>query len=67
MINLIVNGKQKSLDTPMTLLELLETLGVKSKFVAIGYNGSVVDKGCLGEILIGDGDVLEVVKPVGGG
>ncbi|MBD47704.1 MAG: thiamine biosynthesis protein ThiS [Dehalococcoidia bacterium] len=51
----------------MTLLELLETLGVKSKFVAIGYNGSVVDKGCLGEILIGDGDVLEVVKPVGGG
>jgi|TARA_B100002003_G_C13712942_1_gene357594 thiamine biosynthesis protein ThiS len=51
----------------MTLLELLEKLGVKSKFVAIGYNGSVVDKGCLDTILIGDGDVLEVVKPVGGG
>jgi|TARA_B100000586_G_scaffold251181_1_gene210199 thiamine biosynthesis protein ThiS len=51
----------------MTLLELLEKLGVKSKFVAIGYNGSVVDKGCLDAILIGDGDVLEVVKPVGGG
>jgi len=67
VINLIVNGKRKSLDTPMTLLELLEKLGVKSKFVAIGYNGSVVDKGCLDAILIGDGDVLEVVKPVGGG
>ena len=67
MINLIVNGKQKELDSPVTLLELLEKLGVKSKFVAIGHNGSVVDKDCLDAIFIRDGDVLEVVKPVGGG
>jgi len=67
VINLTVNGKQKELDSSMTLLELLDELGVKSKFVAIGYNGSVVDKGMLGSILVGDGDVLEVVKPVGGG
>ncbi len=67
MINLIVNGKRKSLENPMTLSELLKKLGVKSKFVAIGYNGSVVDKACLDAIFIGDGDVLEVVKPVGGG
>jgi thiamine biosynthesis protein ThiS len=67
MINLILNGKRKELDSPITLLALLETLGVKSKFIAIGYNGSVVDKDCLDSIFIGDGDVLEVVKPVGGG
>ena len=67
MIMLTVNGKPRQLPAPIGLTEFLQLLEVKSQFVAVGYNGEVVDKGEFGRIVLHEGDVLEIVRPVGGG
>ena len=46
---------------------LLKSLQVKSKFVAVGYNGTVIEKSELAKIVLKDGDIVEIVRPVGGG
>ncbi len=67
MINLTVNGKPRQTSAPVTLSEFLKTLSIKSQFVAVGYNGEVLDKEDFGRVMLKDGDVLEIVRPVGGG
>ena len=67
MIRLMVNGKVTELPASTALMEFLQSLGVKSQFVAVGYNGEVIDKKDFGRIVLYEGDVLEIVRPVGGG
>jgi len=67
MINLTVNGKPRTLDEATDLSAFLASFGINLKFIAIGYNGQVVKKERFSEIVLQDGDVLEVVRPVGGG
>ncbi len=67
MISLMVNGKPRELPAPMGLQEFLRLLDVRSQFVAVGYNGEVLDKKDFDRIVLREGDVLEIVRPVGGG
>ena len=67
MITLTVNGKPRELKQPTTLLQFLKDLGIDSKFVAVAYNGTVLQKDEFPNVTLGQGDVLEVVRPVGGG
>ena len=67
MINLVVNGKPHELQGPTGLLEFLESLEIKTQFIAVGYNGEVIEKENFGLIELSNGDVLEIVRPVGGG
>jgi thiamine biosynthesis protein ThiS len=45
----------------------LTSLGIDFKYVAVGYNGEVVKKEVFADVCLLDGDVLEIVRPVGGG
>ena len=67
MISLTVNGKPRELETSQDLVSFLESFGVNLQHVAVGYNGVVLEKQSFPEILLKEGDVLEIVKPVGGG
>jgi sulfur carrier protein len=67
VITLTVNGKPRSLEGSPDLLSFLESYGVNLRHVAVGYNGVVLEKGKYPSILLREGDVLEIVKPVGGG
>jgi sulfur carrier protein len=67
MIKLIVNGKPREVDGSSDLVSFLQGYGVNLEHVAVGYNGVVLEKEKFPEILLKEGDVLEVVKPVGGG
>ena len=67
MITLTVNGKPRELDGPTPLLELLRTSGVNLQFVAVCYNGDVLDRDQFPRITLNEGDQVEVVRPVGGG
>ena len=67
MITLTVNGKPRELDGPTPLLELLRASGVNLQFVAVWYNGDVLDKDQFPRITLDEGDQVEVVRPVGGG
>ena len=67
MITLTVNGKPRDLDGPTPLLDLLRSSGVNLQFVAVCYNGEVLDREQFPQIVLGQGDQVEVVRPVGGG
>ena len=67
MINLMVNGKSRPIETSVDLETYLASFGFNLKFVAVGYNGDVVKKDEFAGLTLKDGDVLEIVRPVGGG
>ena len=67
MINLMVNGKPRSIEESIQLEAYLLSFGVKLDHVAVGYNGEVIKKDEFARVHLIDGDVLEIVRPVGGG
>ena len=67
MIRLMVNGKARSLEESTDLESYLVSFDVNMEHVAVGYNGEVVKKDKFPAVRLRDGDVLEIVRPVGGG
>ena len=67
MITLTVNGKLRNVDGSVDLVNFLLSYDVNLQHVAVGYNGIVLEKEKYPEVLLKDGDVLEIVRPVGGG
>ena len=67
MISLTVNGEKESFEGPTALFALLDARQVERKMVAIGYNGQVVHRDDWGEVLLDEGDVVDIVQMVGGG
>ena len=67
MIDLIVNGKSRPVEDSIDLETYLLSFGLNLQFVAVGYNGEVVKKESFADLKLKDGDVLEIVRPVGGG
>lgn len=67
MINLKVNGKSREVEENLNLQSYLSSFDVNLRFVAVGYNGEVIKKERFPEIVLKNGDVLEIVRPVGGG
>ena len=66
-VNLTVNGKSRELEDSQKLLAFLDGLGVNLNFIAVAYNGEVLDKDDFSNVTLNEGDVLEIVRPVGGG
>jgi len=67
VIKLTVNGKPRELAGPTGLVAFLESVGVNVQFVAVARNGDVLSREDYAGVTLQDGDVLEVVRPVGGG
>ena len=67
MITLQINGRRVELDGPTTLLTYLERLGVSARAVAVELNGVIIDRSAYEEAQLDDGDIVEIVRMVGGG
>jgi glycine oxidase len=67
MISLTINGKPRELDKETPLPDLLRSLDVNPRLVAVGLNGEVVPKNEYADTVLRDGDVVEIVRMVGGG
>jgi len=67
MIQVTVNGAAHRFDTPVNVRAVLEKLEVAGRKVAVERNGEIVPKSLHQEILVQDGDHLEIVIAVGGG
>lgn len=62
-----LNGKPHDLAGTPTIVQLIGTLSVKADQVAVAVNGEVVTRREWPETRVRDGDVVEVVRAVGGG
>ena len=67
MIALKINGKPVLLDGPASVLAYLEGLGVSPRAVAVEHNGVIIERDAYASTVLGDGDVVEIVRMVGGG
>jgi thiamine biosynthesis protein ThiS len=67
MIGVQVNGRRVELEAPIGLLAYLEKLGVNPRAVAVEHNGVIIDRSRYAEAKLDDGDVVEIVRMVGGG
>ncbi len=67
MINITVNGDTQRHAEPLMLSELLHSMALADKKIAVERNGEIVPKSVHGSLLVGDGDRLEIVVAVGGG
>jgi len=66
MIALQVNGRRVELAGPTPLLAYLETLGVSPRAVAVEHNGVIIERSSYEKTKLDDGDVVEIVRMVGG-
>jgi sulfur carrier protein len=67
MISLQINGRRVELEAPITLLAYLERLGVSPRTVAVEHNGVIIERSRYTDATLDDGDVVEIVRMVGGG
>ncbi|MGG4605042.1 sulfur carrier protein ThiS [Paenalcaligenes sp. Me131] len=66
-MNITLNGETRPLQTPCTVLELLQELDYVGKRIAVEINGDIVPKSQHATHQLNDGDQLEIVVAVGGG
>ncbi|HZP25469.1 MAG TPA: sulfur carrier protein ThiS [Dehalococcoidia bacterium] len=67
MISATVNGSPRSLPDGLTVAGFVATLPQRQRFVAVARNGDVVPKERWPQVTIQEGDIIEVVRMVGGG
>jgi sulfur carrier protein len=67
MVNLRLNGEEKSCAEFTNLPGLLEQLGINPRLVAVEYNGEILHRQFWEATMIQEGDRLEIVTIVGGG
>ena len=67
MIEITVNGATQRHPGPVAISELLHSLALTGKKVAVERNGEIVPRGVHRSTLVADGDRLEIVVAVGGG
>jgi sulfur carrier protein len=67
MIALTVNGRQVELDADTPLLEYFVRLGVNPRAVAVEHNGTIIERADYSSTVLKAGDVVEIVRMVGGG
>ena len=66
-MRLTINGAERHFTPALTVERLIGELGIEGKRVAIERNGEIVPRSRYGEVVLSDGDRLEVVVAVGGG
>ena len=66
-MRLTVNGETRDAPDQATLADLLASLGIDGRRVAVERNREIVEREAFRETRLVEGDVLELVRLVGGG
>ena len=62
-----VNGEERHFDGDITVLQMLQTLGLPEKKIAVEHNLEIVPKSAYDTHMVNDGDRIEIVHFIGGG
>jgi thiamine biosynthesis protein ThiS len=66
-LRVVVNGDERPVPGPATLLDLLAHLNLDPRTVVVELNREIVRRPRLGETTLAEGDSVELVNFVGGG
>ncbi len=68
MITVIINGKEKTFNNDLTVAHCLMSINLShNKHLAVALNGRILTRAELRTDILKNGDILEIVMPVGGG
>ena len=67
VIELVINGEPRTFPAPLSLAQLIESLDLVGKRIAIEKNGEIVPRSQHATTPLANGDRLEIVVAVGGG
>lgn len=66
-INLTVNGEPRHIAAGASIADMVRSLELDPAKVAVERNGEIAPRSTLADVVLADGDVLEIVHFVGGG
>ena len=67
MISVSVNGEGRSIPAGSSIADMLRSIGLEPRKVAVERNLEVVPRSTLADVQVSDGDSFEIVHFVGGG
>jgi sulfur carrier protein len=67
MVRVMVNGSPRRLERPVPVSELIASMSLGGRKIAVERNGEIVPRSAHASTLVADGDSLEIVVAVGGG
>lgn len=67
MLRLMVNGEAREIASAVSVQQYLEANNLVLPHMAVARNGEILHKQEYPEVLLEDGDRLEIVRMVGGG
>jgi len=62
-----LNGERFELDQPVSVTALLTQLEIDPRRVAVEHNLNIIRRNTFPEVIVEDGDTIEIVNFVGGG
>jgi thiamine biosynthesis protein ThiS len=66
-LQITLNGDRTEVAGPLTVTELLASLEIDARRVAVEHNLVVVKRAAFADTMVRDGDQVEIVNFVGGG
>ena len=66
-MQITLNGEPFELEQPLSLVALLERLDIDARRVAIEHNLTIIRRQRFPEVMVEEGDQVEIVNFVGGG
>lgn len=66
-LHITLNGEQFELDSPVSVSDLLTRLDIDPRRVAVEHNLAILKRQRFPEVVVSDGDTVEIVNFVGGG
>lgn len=66
-MQLVINGQSQHFDNVNNVQQLLESLSLQNKRIAVECNGEIIPRSTFPSRILTDGDQLEIIIAVGGG
>jgi thiamine biosynthesis protein ThiS len=67
LVQITLNGERFELDRPVSVADLLTRLDIDPRRVAVEHNLAILKRQRFPEVLVHEGDTVEIVNFVGGG
>lgn len=66
-MEIILNGEPYQVDQPLSIVALLERLDIDARRVAVEHNLAIIKRHRFPDVIVDEGDKVEIVNFVGGG
>ncbi len=66
-MKVVINGEDRVVTEGITIRQLLDELSLKAEATVVQRNDDIVDRARFGDTRLAEGDVVELIRFVGGG